>query len=80
MGSYMGPYGPIYGPIWAPTRIGPPEKDEVCAKWVEFKQSNAKSMTEEELKGKASEATAVTQSLVETFKKFARECLAEFRA
>ena len=37
-------------------------------------------MTEEELKGKASEATAVTQSLVETFKKFARECLAEFRA
>ena len=76
----MGPYGPIYGPIWAPTRIGPPEKDEVCAKWVEFKQSNAKSMTEEELKGKASEATAVTQSLLETFKKFAKECLAEFRA
>ena len=37
-------------------------------------------MTEEELKGKASEATIMTQSLLETFKKFAKECLAEFRA
>jgi hypothetical protein len=55
-------------------------KDELFEKWVLLKQVSLDTMTDAELKSKAEEASLLTKAVLESFKKFAKETLSEFRA